>query len=356
MKMTFDHERLVAWFESKKRSLPWREHPDPYAVWISEVMLQQTQVAVVIPYFLRWMSQFPTIEALASADEASVIKAWEGLGYYARARNLHKGAKQVLEHFSGKLPDDEKSLFSIKGLGHYTVGAIRSFAFHQRTAAVDGNVLRVLTRYYNLDDDISKPKTVAEIRSLAEEILPCKKHWVFNEALIELGATVCMRSPKCTKCPVKKTCRGFLQGTAQELPVKTKKTQVTALYRNVVIITAEKSVLLRAGKPGALMHGLYEFPYFETSKEGMPVEELRERVARTFGLQTELKTFLKEEKHSFTRYRAQLFPVHLACKKPLEVNGYRWHPFHEAIDLPFSSGHRRIINQIQEQVITNSWG
>ena len=184
-----DFYPLKKWFLIEQRDLPWRKINDPYAIWISEIMLQQTQVAVVIPYYLKWMQRFPTIQALAEAESDEVIKMWEGLGYYSRARNLHAGARYLIEFFGGILPNNESDLAKIKGLGPYTIGALLSFAFHQKKAAVDGNVMRVMARCYELDDDIAKSKTQKKIRHLVEEILPEDESWIVNEALIELGAT-----------------------------------------------------------------------------------------------------------------------------------------------------------------------
>ena len=174
--MTMSPKELIhlkRWFLDQKRDFPWRENPSPYAVWVSEVMLQQTQAAVVISYFERWMQRFPTIQALADAPLEDVIKEWEGLGYYARARNLHAGARYVVENYEGQLPANAEQLYKIKGLGHYTVGAILSFAFQQRKAAVDGNVLRVLARYYGITDDIGKSATVKKCKDLLKSC--CQK-------------------------------------------------------------------------------------------------------------------------------------------------------------------------------------
>lgn len=206
---SFNQKALVEWFNKQKRPLPWRKNPSPYAVWVSEVMLQQTQVAVVIPYFQRWMERFPTIQALAESSIEDAIKQWEGLGYYARAKNLHAGAKQVVANFDGELPSKVEALSRIKGLGPYTVGAIRAFAFHERSAAVDGNVLRFLTRYFAIEEDIAKIGTQKKITALAESLLPEKEPWVFAEALIEFGATVCKKAPLCFECPLNKSCAGL---------------------------------------------------------------------------------------------------------------------------------------------------
>jgi A/G-specific adenine glycosylase len=257
-------QKLRSWFLSQKRDLPWRENPTPYAVWVSEVMLQQTQVSVVIPYFLRWMEKFPTIKSLAEAPIEEVIKEWEGLGYYTRVRNLHEGAHYVVKNHAGKLPSTAENLSKIKGLGAYTIGAILSFAFHQKAAAVDGNVLRVLSRYYSYHEDISKPKTVKKIREMAQLLLPDYEPWIISEALIELGATICARTPKCPECPLKNECKGYLEGNAHDLPVKSQKNPITSLFRGVTVIECEEQYLVVRGEKGKLMADLYQFPYFES--------------------------------------------------------------------------------------------
>lgn len=339
--MQLDVVSLKKWFLSEKRELPWRIEPGPYAVWVSEVMLQQTQVAVVIPYFERWMKQFPTIEALAKAPISEVIKAWEGLGYYSRARNLHEGALYVLEHHDGKLPNTEEELLKIKGLGHYTVGAILSFAFRKRAAAVDGNVMRVLSRYLLIREDISKNKTVQELRQVALSILPEEESWVVNEALIELGATICSKKPKCAKCPLKLTCKGYLQGASASLPIKSAKIKTEFLYRAVAVIFSEGSVLLRKGKTGEIMQDLYEFPYFDTTTEGPLVNDYEKNWNDLLHEST-----LEPISQSFTRYRVKLFPSVFSAKKKQDIEDGLWVPLDHLSRLPFSSGHRKIMTKL----------
>ena len=195
-----DIEALKAWFLKEKRDLPWRENASPYWVWVSEVMLQQTQVSVVVPYFIRWMKKFPTISALAAAQCEDVIKTWEGLGYYSRARNLHKGAQTIVSNYNGKLPKTRNELLAIKGLGLYTANAILAFAFKKKAAPVDGNVRRVLARYDGVYESIDKTKVQKEIQSRAEKLLPERQSYLISEALIELGALICKK--KTQLCPM----------------------------------------------------------------------------------------------------------------------------------------------------------
>ncbi len=347
MKHTFDIQALKRWFQREKRDLPWRLTTDPYAVWISEVMLQQTQVAVVIPYFERWMDRFPTIKSLAEAPLDEVIKCWEGLGYYSRARNLHAGARYVLDNFGGELPNDPDKLQQIKGLGPYTIGAIRSFAFHQKTAAVDGNVLRVLSRYFMIQDDLCKPSTVKSLRAIADEILPENESWVVNEGLIELGAIVCGRKPRCTECPLRGSCQSYAHGVVDQIPYKSAKTKIELLYRAVPVICSQELLLVKRGDQGKIMSDLHEFPFFETCKEGISSKALVKKVQAELGLKTFVVQVLPEVSHSFTRYQVRLNPVLLACQEPVSVEALAWKSLDELQKLAFSSGHRRIFQMVE---------
>lgn len=340
----FDLEALQKWFIQAKRELPWRELNDPYAVWISEVMLQQTQVAVVIPYFLYWMQKFPTIQSLAEAPLDEVIKSWEGLGYYSRARNLHAGAKYVVEHHGGVLPNREEDLKKIKGLGPYTIGAILSFAYHKKISAVDGNVVRVLARYFQIHEDISKQATVKYIRHLAEQILPDDQSWIINEGLIELGALICQKKPQCNSCPLSTTCKGYKNGYADELPVKTKGPATTHLFREVAILFCKDEVLIRKGKQGEIMQDLHEFPYFENSST--KAKNSFKWVENQFGKGMKRIKDLEEVSHSFTRYQVHLAPAIYQCPNKFISEEFFWIHKNDLEKLAFSSGHRRILHQL----------
>lgn len=342
----FNTSQLKAWFQAEKRDLPWRQLEDPYAIWISEVMLQQTQAAVVIPYFLHWMKRFPTIRHLAEATLDEVIKAWEGLGYYSRVRYLHEGAKYIVEHFQGQLPNDEEKLKKIKGLGPYTIGAILSFAFHQRKAAVDGNVLRVLTRYFGIEEDIAKIATVKKLTQFLQTLLPEEEPWIINEALIELGATICQRKARCSLCPLQSQCVAFREEKMDCLPVKSKGASTTYLYRAVAVIQTGDLYLVKRGKKGEIMSDLYEFPYFEIAQEGITPQEFQVRWIQHYCFPLMLKQTLSVVNHGFTRYQARLDPVWFTCQTPLEIEEFHWLSVNELKKFAFSSGHRRIFQEI----------
>jgi A/G-specific adenine glycosylase len=325
-----DLEPLRRWFEEEKRDFPWRRENTAYRVWISEVMLQQTKASVVIPYFKRWMELFPTVHALAEAPLELVMKAWEGLGYYSRARNLHEVARVIVTDFGGIFPSDREKLAALKGIGPYTVGAILSFAFHKRAPAVDGNVVRVISRLLALQEDGSRKELYEQA---VEKLLPFHEPWVIMEALIELGALVCQKKPSCISCPMQEQCLAYHQGIEETLPVMKKRSESIAIHRNVAIILYNDFVLVRQEAVGKVMGGLYEFPYVEKGQ----VWDL------TVDMQKEKE--LPVVKHTFTKYRATLYPVVWKVKEKKDIMGYHWVSIARLASIPFSSGHRKICNE-----------
>ena len=331
LRAKFDITALKNWFLLKKREFPWRNEPTPYQVWVSEVLLQQTQASVVISYFNRWMELFPTIEALALAPLSQVIKAVEGIGYYSRVRHMHEAAQNIVSTHGGNLPETKELLEQIKGLGPYTIGAILSFAFHQKAAAIDGNVMRVISRYFLIETPIERQATKKEIEHQVMLLLPDKEPWILMEALIELGACICKKHPQCMLCPVKETCSAYREKKTNLLPLKTKKTSVLFLQRFVGILEYNKELLLRKVPSGNVMADLYEFPYFDAPFANHPLAK-----EATF-----VRT-LPMVKQSFTRYRAELYPTIWKTEAPFSMKEYTWTALSEIKNLPFSSGHRRI--------------
>lgn len=345
MDIRIDTSALHQWFKETSRPFPWRENPTPYRVWISEVMLQQTRASVVIPYFERWMQLFPDVHVLARSPLEEVIKAWEGLGYYGRARHLHEAARQIVNQYKGIIPSKREHLEKIKGLGPYMVNAILSFAFHQRAAAVDGNVSRVIARHFMVEDDIVRHATKKSIQSFANEVLDVKKPWVTAEALIELGATLCQSKPLCAFCPLKPTCLASMKNRTEEFPVKSKEHPVIILNRSVAVIEENSAILLRKGIPGKVMADLYEFPYFEGLDGPLP-----QYIHTLWGLNTAFVRSLPSVRHSFTRYQAYLFPIHLrACERKTIID-FEWIHLDKVDRLPFSSGHRRILDHFLQRI------
>jgi A/G-specific adenine glycosylase len=265
---------LAAWYKLAKRDLPWRRTTDPYAITVSELMLQQTQVVTVIPYYERWLKLFPTWQALADAEESTVIKAWEGLGYYRRARNLHALAKAVASG-NGMMPRDEEKLRALPGIGPYTAAAVGSIAFGLPLAVLDGNVMRVLTRVLALRDDISKLQTRAKLQTLADQFLDRNDSSTHNQAVMELGATVCLpRKPMCLICPLKSGCAG--RDRAEEFPVKTR-TETVKRVETVAILRRGKRFYCEQVPVGKPWHGLWRFPDFDPARmeEGQPVARIK---------------------------------------------------------------------------------
>jgi len=252
---------LLSWFSKNQRPMPWRTLQSPYRTFISEIMLQQTQIKTVIPYFERWMKAFPDVSALASAPIDDVLKLWEGLGYYTRARNLHKTSKIIVEKHGGKIPGDYASLIALPGIGRYTAGAIASIAFKKPVPLVDGNVFRVLSRIFNIHQDISKPASQKIFYDTAAALVPDKNPGDFNQALMELGSLVCFPvMPHCTACPLSSVCAAYRKGNQESLPVKSKAAQKKEVRIAAAIILNGNKILVRKRPPKGIWGGLWEIP------------------------------------------------------------------------------------------------
>ncbi|QFT88044.1 putative A/G-specific adenine glycosylase YfhQ [Bacillus sp. THAF10] len=298
----FQHD-LIAWFEKEQRDLPWRKDKDPYKVWVSEIMLQQTKVDTVIPYFNSFIEQFPNIQSLAEAEEEKVLKAWEGLGYYSRVRNLQSAVKEVHESYQGKVPNNAKEISALKGVGPYTTGAILSIAYGVPEPAVDGNVMRVLSRILLIEEDIAKVKTRKLFEEVIRELISKENPSFFNQGLMELGALVCTpTSPSCLLCPVREHCRAFHQGKQRELPVKTKKKSTKQVALVAAILKDEQGrYLIHKRASDGLLANLWEFPNFVKIDElGTPKQQLQALVSSEYGINILLGDFLCDINHVFS--------------------------------------------------------
>lgn len=340
---------LTDWFEKEKRVFPWRSSAlnpiTPYKVWISEVMLQQTRAEVVIPYFQRWITRFPSIARLAEADEEEVIKAWEGLGYYARARRLLQAARYLVAHHQGELPGCPKLLAKIPGFGPYTVGAVASFAFHLKSPAVDGNVLRFLSRYLLVAEDIAKPSVQEKFRKRTLQMLPDKNPWIVMEAMIEIGAVICKKTPVCSQCPVSASCQAFHKGMTDTLPIKTPGKAITPLKREAFILKSGEKVLVGKVPDGRVMAGLFEFPWFESKDTGGDAHALFANFQQTPVFLGRLDAI----SYSFTQFKVALHATAWemgASAADVVWPGYIWVPMEELSRLAFSSGHRRLCQKV----------
>ena len=255
---------LLEWYDHNQRILPWRDNKNPYYIWISEIMLQQTKVQTVIPYFERFIQTLPTIESLANAKEHELLKLWEGLGYYNRVRNLQLAAKEVVEKYNGVLPDDKDELETLKGIGPYTSGAIASIAFNKKYSAVDGNVLRVFSRLLEIRGDIKEPKTKKKIKEFVETLLP-NRVGDFNQGLMEIGATVCLPNgqPHCALCPFNTYCKAYLNQTTKEIPEKRSKKKRPIKSKTVLVIKYKNKYAIEKRSNQGLLASMYQFPMID---------------------------------------------------------------------------------------------
>ena len=278
------YNSLSAWYLQNKRDLPWRNSNDPYPIWLSEIMLQQTRVAQGLPYFLSFMEAFPTVFDLANADEEHVLKLWQGLGYYSRARNMHQTAKIIAHDFNGIFPNNYTDLLKLKGIGQYTAAAVASFAFNEAVPVVDGNVFRVLARYLNVETDIASAAAKKEFTALAKELMQQDNPALFNQAIMEFGALQCTpKNPNCNQCIFNSSCAALQKGLVGQLPVKLKKTKVTNRYLNyVVLLDQANNTLIHKRTEKGIWHNLYEFPIIETEME-LDFDAISNLISTKFG-------------------------------------------------------------------------
>jgi A/G-specific adenine glycosylase len=328
---------LLAWIDAGQlRDLPWRAEPrDPYAVWVSEVMLQQTQAATVIPYLQRWLERFPTVETLAAASQADVLKVWEGLGYYSRARNLHKAAKAVVEKHGGQLPADRQGLLALPGVGKYTAGAILSIAFGQAAAVLDGNVKRVLARVYDVEGEIGKSSTETQLWHLAEGLVDAvepRQAGPLNEALMDLGATICLpQRPRCLLCPLHAACLARQRGTQEERPVRAARRPLPHFDVTAAVLRRPghpEQFLIAQRPPEGMLGGLWEFPGGKRH-DGETLEQcLRREMEEELDVVVEVGPPLTCVKHAYTHFRITLhaFDCRLLAgePQPIGVADWRW--------------------------------
>jgi A/G-specific adenine glycosylase len=346
--------RLLAWYTKHARDLPWRKSRDPYRVWVSEIMLQQTQVATVRDYFTRFVKTYPNVHKLAAADETDVLRLWEGLGYYRRARQLHAAAKQVVADHAGTFPQTTSELQSLPGIGRYTAGAVASIAFDQRAAILEANTIRLLSRLiaYRGNPHLTAGQRV--LWQVAEEILPHKDVARFNQALMELGSLVCTPAdPKCDECPLASVCAANAAGLQHEIPVPKKKPTFTALREAAIVVRKNGSVLMRQCGPGERWAGLWDFPRFELEASGplFAKAEIVTKVAAQTGITCAPGQLIKTMKHGVTRYR-----IALDCYEATFVFGrvqasqsaaVKWLSIQTLADLPLSTTGRKIVDFIR---------
>lgn len=305
---------LLEWWDKGHADLPWRKTADSYAVWVSEIMLQQTQIVTVIPYYERWMSRFPTVQALAEASLDEVLKLWEGLGYYSRARNLHTAAQQVMAQHNGRLPATVPELLKLRGIGRYTAGAIASIAFNQPVPILDGNVIRVLTRLTDLPDDVTQTPTKNHLWGLAAELVPANRPGDFNQALMELGQQVCLPAkPLCLFCPVASHCLARQRGTQLERPNRPPRpnTPHYDVVAGIIWHQTNPEQFLIAKRPlDGLLGGLWEFPGGKQEAGETLPEALRREIKEELDMEIEVGAFQTQVQHAYTHFRITLHAFH----------------------------------------------
>lgn len=310
---------LLAWYDEKKRALPWRAVRDPYAIWLSEIMLQQTRVETVIDYFRRFMERFPTVQALAEADEQAVLKVWEGLGYYSRARNLRKCALAVAARPGGAFPAEVEALRALPGIGPYTAGAIASIAFGVRTPAVDGNVERVVSRFRGIREDVGIPSVKRRLWAEADALVPEDRPGDFNQAMMELGARVCQPAPRCEMCPVRALCDAFEAGDADALPIKQRKSPQRITPRGVALVILGGRVLLHR-REERLLQGLWCFPGFDHQN----TPEMVLASLQKAGIDARFVASLGNARHAFTHLIWEMALYHFDAMDVHCPDGWLW--------------------------------
>ncbi len=335
--------KLLRWFEKKGRDLPWRKTFDPYAIWVSEIMLQQTQVATVIPYYRRFLKCFPTIRHLARTNLSRILKVWEGLGYYSRARNLHRASKIILGKFRGKIPDTLDDLLTLPGLGRYTVGAILSIAHNKEAPILDGNVKRVLTRLFAVSGNVAKGRTVNSLWRLSESLIPKGKAREFNQGLMDLGAVICTsKDPLCNRCPLRHVCKGKASGNPNSYPSKGKKKPIPHVVALAAVIQRDGKVLLNRRPPKGLLGGLWEFPNckIEEKKRLSLRLRLRNCISKEMKMKVEVKEFIGTFKQTYSHFKLALHVFN--CEATHGTGKGKWIPPRNLHLLPMSRIHRRI--------------
>ncbi len=340
---------LLAWYDREAADFPWRRTHDAYAVWLSEIMLQQTQVETVIPYYERFLAAFPTVQALADAPLDTVLKRWEGLGYYSRARNLHRAAQIVAQEMGGNFPSTADELEKLPGIGRYTAGAISSIAFGQRAPVLDGNVIRVFARLTDLNTEVTQNAVKMKLWTLAEDWLPAERAGDYNQALMELGRTVCKpRNPLCGICPIQAHCAAFTNGTQNERPVKAKKAPVPHYDVAAGVIWNDVGQLLIAQRPlKGLLGGLWEFPGGKQEQGETLPECLKRELREELAIEVEVEDLFTVVHHGFTHFKITLHAFmcryRSGAPQKIGVHDWAWVSVNELDQYSFGKADREVI-------------
>jgi len=339
---------LLKWYSKHGRTMPWRDHPDPYAVWVSEIMLQQTRVETVIPYFEKWMKLFPDIPSLANASERDVLNAWEGLGYYSRARNLHKAAKIVASNFNGQLPRDLTALRTLPGIGRYTVGAIASISFKMDEPTLDGNLRRVFSRLYDVTEFADSPVGEKILWDVAAQNLPKGKAGDYNQALMDLGATICLpKNPRCLLCPLMNMCKARENGTQELRPVLKAKKQVPQYIHAAAVIVERGSVLLSQRPADGLLGGMWEFPNARVEQD--PAAELEKALRSANRIQIKRGEALGIVSHAYSHFKVVVHAFRCASVSIPKDKKLKWVKLSELENYPMGKVDRQIAQKLHNK-------
>ena len=344
-------DRLEKWFTNNQRSLPWRAHRHPYHVWISEMMLQQTQVATMLPYYERFLDAFPTVNELASAEQEQVLKLWEGLGYYARARNLHKAAKIIVNDYDGELPESYDELQKLPGVGPYIAAAVTSIAFNNPIPVVDGNVLRVFSRFWGSFEDIRSPKVRTVFFNKLKKYIQYSKPSDFNQAMMECGALICKPvDPSCDNCPLSSHCFAYKSQKVNELPVKSKQAKVPHYDIVIGIIKKNQKILITKRKQDQLLGGLWEFPGGKIEKNETEQIALKREILEETNLKVKGLSKLATVKHAYSHFKitmhAYLCDYESGNVKISSADDFKWVLFEELTKYPFPKANIKILKSL----------
>ncbi len=345
---------LYSWFRENKRAMPWRDSRNVYRVWVSEIMLQQTRVDQVRPYFDRFIAEFPTVEKLAKAEVDDVLKCWEGLGYYARARNLHAAARVVMDRHGGEIPNEPTAFNSLPGVGAYTVAAVLSICCDEPMAAVDANVQRVVSRLMRIQDDLRKSSTKTRIRAVADVLVPRSNPGEHNEALMELGATICTpRDPSCNACPFDKCCLASVHGEAASLPYKSRKKPIPHIQVAVGILTRDNKILVQQRPHDGMLGGLWEFPGGKRRPDESLPEACGRELKEELGIEVEVGRQVARVKHAYSHFSVDLHAF--VCEPPADFDlrtdqPTRWVTPNEMESLAFPRANRKILEVLAEEL------
>jgi A/G-specific adenine glycosylase len=345
---------LVKWYPFHARPLPWRLDRESYHVWVAEIMLQQTRVETVIPYYLRWMEKFPTLEQLAESDQQDVLRVWEGLGYYSRARNLHKAAKEILHKYGGEIPSEVNSLRHLPGIGLSTAGAIASISFNKDKPILDGNVKRVMARLFDYPNPINLAKNEKDLWELAKQLLPRGKAGIFNQAMMELGETICLpKNPHCLNCPIHKECKSFILNNQDERPVRLRKAKIPH-YEVVAAVFAERGRFLITQRPaGKMLAGLWEFPGGKVEKGENFEQSLKREIMEELAIEIQVGKEIGAYKHAYTHFSVLVHAFYSKRKagklRACESQQIAWVKPIEFTHYPMGKVDRLIATQVAEE-------